>query len=722
MISGITTSFQSGRRATSDKFGFKKNKLIINYDPGVFESYQGTGVTINDISGNNNHGTIVGGPTYESGKFIWTSGDYIRTPDLSSWITAVNENHTLEIWCKPTGNGVVVTYAGQSDPTTGYHHSAIEIVNGQVEFGLWNGSGITSSGPTGSITMGQWHQLVLVYTGVSVKGFVDGVRVAKFNVAWDSPMNSSKSFHIAVGTSDITNQGDGTGFDGEIGLLRVYSRKMKKPDVVNNKKASEDNFQSATKIETFTSTGSTTWKAPKGVRQIEYLVVGGGGGAGNGYDNAGGGGGAGGMVLTGNLTIKPGKRYEISVGNGGAGGADVRANLAGASGESSVFGPITALGGGNGWGSRTGGTGSQAQEGSFAAPLGGYGHGGGGDGAGGGGSAGAGVAGGTSPGAGGAGTASDLTGTSIIYGAGGAGGYNGGPWNGANGTANTGNGGTGGSSPSSNSASGGSGGSGIVCIKYLYGALWNPASDITPAAWLDASDTSSYTLSSSTLNTVSDKAGNFTMSVDGTPTRITGDLNGLNVWDFSGSESLISSNSGPYASSGNHWAIGVFEWHATDSTKDTFWSADGTRTYAVSSGATNGWTGEIDYDGSNSIVSGTAKNDFTTSISSNTWVIVSVVFNKSGNQIFGRLNGTTRTSIDPYSTSMDTNCSDLRFMRNRSGQKLNGRMAEYFHVASTPGTGGTDITDVEKAEGYLAHKWGLTGSLPSNHPYKNYAP
>jgi hypothetical protein len=25
-------------------------------------------------------------------------------------------------------------------------------------------------------------------------------------------------------------------------------------------------------------------------------------------------------------------------------------------------------------------------------------------------------------------------------------------------------------------------------------------------------------------------------------------------------------------------------------------------------------------------------------------------------------------------------------------------------------------------EGYLAHKWGLTASLPANHPYKNIAP
>ena len=33
-----------------------------------------------------------------------------------------------------------------------------------------------------------------------------------------------------------------------------------------------------------------------------------------------------------------------------------------------------------------------------------------------------------------------------------------------------------------------------------------------------------------------------------------------------------------------------------------------------------------------------------------------------------------------------------------------------------------NIDDVIKAEGYLAHKWGLESSLPSDHVYKNSAP
>jgi hypothetical protein len=251
--------------------------------------------------------------------------------------------------------------------------------------------------------------------------------------------------------------------------------------------------------------------------------------------------------------------------------------------------------------------------------------------------------------------------------------------------------------------------------------LWSPASDITTAMWLDASDTTSYTLSGSTLNAVTDKAGNFTVSVDGSPTRISSSLNSLNVWDFDGNESLTT-NSGPWASSGNHWAIGVFQWHSTTSTKDSFWSADGSKTYAVSSSTIGTWDGEIDYDGSNSISSGLAKNIFTVGINSSTWTIVSTVFNKTGGRIIGRLNGTTRTGVDSYDSSMNTNATDVRMMRNRANVKLDGRMAEYFHVAGAPGTGGTDITDVEKAEGYIAHKWGLASSLPSSHPYKSVAP
>lgn len=222
-------------------------------------------------------------------------------------------------------------------------------------------------------------------------------------------------------------------------------------------------------LSTFTVVQTTNWTAPAGVTTVEYLVVGGGGGAGNAYDNAGGGGGGAGMVLIGNLAVTPGTTYTVVVGDGGVGGADARANNPGTAGEDSVFATITALGGGQGLGSRTGGTAGAAQISNTTAPTGGSGSGGGNGGKGGGGAVTAGSANsGATGGSGGAGTVSSITGSSVTYGVGGAGGGAGAPTtNGANGTVNRGNGGQGGKSGSSDSAQGGNGGSGIVVLKYL---------------------------------------------------------------------------------------------------------------------------------------------------------------------------------------------------------------------------------------------------------------
>ena len=267
--------------------------------------------------------------------------------------------------------------------------------------------------------------------------------------------------------------------------------------------------------------------------------------------------------------------------------------------------------------------------------------------------------------------------------------------------------------------------------RAIIGALWDPGIDLTPQLWIDASDTSSYVVGSgNNLSSVTDKAGNNTLGFSGTPQRASNALNMMPAFYANGSESIQTVDSNGDAAnstvtdgSGNHWAIGVVRFESTNASKDSFWSFNGVgRTYAYSSGASNNtWPGEIDYDGSNTISNGIAKNDFTVNIARYTFAIVSIIFNKSGNQIFGRINGTTRTDIDPYSNNISS-VAQARLFRNRGNIRLEGYIAEFFHVADVPGTGGTNISDVEKAEGYLAHKWGMNGLLPNSHPYKSSAP
>jgi hypothetical protein len=265
------------------------------------------------------------------------------------------------------------------------------------------------------------------------------------------------------------------------------------------------------------------------------------------------------------------------------------------------------------------------------------------------------------------------------------------------------------------------------------GGNWDPTDSITTSFHIDASDTSSYSLSGSNLSSVTDKAGNFTISVDGTPTRVSSALNSLPVWDFNGSESLITSDEQNVTDgSGNHWAIGVFLADNIDDNQDSFYSfenntvsASNKRDYAVSSSNASAFDGELDLDSlSSSRISSTIGNAqaFDSGVSLDAFHIVGTILNKTGNQISVRVDGANAfTPVNDYDNKMSQK-QDVRLMRNRANEKMDGRLAEFFVVGALPGTGGTDITEFQKAEGYLAHKWGLTGNLPSDHPFKNVSP
>jgi hypothetical protein len=207
--------------------------LLLHYNTFNTASYNGSGVTIIDISGNSRNGTITGSPTWTGNYFTFVD-DYITTPNLSSLITSANETHSVELWVYPTNNGVLVQYNNSTSPNTSYHHSAIEIVGGNLEVGFWNGGIVTSSGNIGAVSFNQWHQIVLTYNGSVCKGYIDGVYKGSVNVAWDSPMNSSMAFYMNFGFADSTSQGDGTNFDGRFGIMRVYNSALTDAQILSN--------------------------------------------------------------------------------------------------------------------------------------------------------------------------------------------------------------------------------------------------------------------------------------------------------------------------------------------------------------------------------------------------------------------------------------------------------------------------------------------------------
>jgi len=513
MFSSFSGSFRAGRRPKKKSAPAATSTIIFHYDVENSSSYGGSGTTLNDLTSNNLNATVVGAPTYNGSSFTLSASDYIQSPSLSAHISNTSEEHTIEMWVYPTGNGVLAQWNGTATPNSNYHFSVIEIVSGQVEFGLWNGSGITSTGATGSIAFNQWHHIALTYDGTTVRGYVNGSEVGTTNVSWDSPGDDGVNFYMNFGYRTITNQGDGSDFDGAVSIMKLYSGVRTPTEIQQSYDADIDRFDP-----------QTTWTA----------------------------------------------------------------------------------------------------------------------------------------------------------------------------------------------------------------------SDISTVAWIDASDSSNYQRSGTSLLSVTDKAGTYPIiEIGGNPNTNNTTLNGLNVFEFDGSGDYLQSGGTisqtykPQVSSGNHWAIGVFRYDGTNSNKDSLWSYETNgspkRDYAISSGtSSNSWEGELDLDGlSSNRISNTIGNLQVWNLLDLTryqYHIVVCWFNKTGNQIGVRVDGSNAFApVSDYTNSLQIN-QELRLMRNRASEELQGRLAEFFAVAGITGTSGTDISTLEKAEGYLAHKWGLTGSLPSTHPYKYVPP
>ena len=312
---------------------------------------------------------------------------------------------------------------------------------------------------------------------------------------------------LRLGTANDGNNGKILGTATAVVSNTTSSFTISATDGVNTASRAYSITVNAPSVQSYTSTGAFTFTVPSGVSSVDVLVVAGGGGGGT----RGGGGGAGGLIYRPGFPVTPGGSVPGSVGGGGAG--DPAYNQAsGTIGQDSVFGALTAKGGGfgaghaqtggtggsGGGGGRDGGPGKQGPANQPGQPgdSGTYGFGnpggtptgtGSADGGGGGGAGAPGANGvpdGTSMGSGrsgGIGKAYDISGSSIYYAGGGGagsgsspagtGGQGGGgqgstpsiPSSSSDATANRGGGG---GSTGDNPTRGGNGGSGIVIIKY----------------------------------------------------------------------------------------------------------------------------------------------------------------------------------------------------------------------------------------------------------------
>jgi len=205
--------------------------LILNLDAGDSSSYPGSGTTWTDLSGNNNNGTLVNGPTYSSddgGAIVFDGvNDVVTIPDDSAW--NIGSAKTWEMWINmnsvvnntlPFGKGAQWWFA------VGY--TALGGTSGQFQWIAYDGSWSTlNTGVT--ISTSTWYQLVTTWDGTYFRFYANG------NLEATSSDLSAKTWSDSAYSVDVGGFSGGSSYvSAKIPIIRIYDQTLSAPQVQQN--------------------------------------------------------------------------------------------------------------------------------------------------------------------------------------------------------------------------------------------------------------------------------------------------------------------------------------------------------------------------------------------------------------------------------------------------------------------------------------------------------
>lgn len=222
--------------------------LVLALDAANPLSYPGSGTTWNDLSGNGYSGTLVNGPTFNSGKggSIVFDGvdDYIGLSSLLSLLNGTTEA-TLCIWLKlisgsnPSGRAGIIQLSGynNSNGCLYYYTDALRVG------GIWLDTFRTDRVFTGDwqpiVDGTQWHNLVVSTTpGVNGwKMYLNGI--LRYSTTGQNTVSVDSSL---FGGFRLGQNSGGRDLWGNISICSIYNRNLSATEVLQNYNAIQTRF------------------------------------------------------------------------------------------------------------------------------------------------------------------------------------------------------------------------------------------------------------------------------------------------------------------------------------------------------------------------------------------------------------------------------------------------------------------------------------------------
>lgn len=242
MFSSFSGSFGFGRRRviTPVTPSIVTTGLILHLDAGDTDSYPGTGTTWSDLSAEGNDATL-NGPTFSNDSFDFDGVDDFVDAGAITAIGSASTEFSVELWFKPDAlESAALIQNGTNFNTNTYYlwqQSATELV-----FEVWGGSSFDAItfNTANDYATGTWYHLVGVWkTGERLKLYKNAD--ASANTPW---LTGSIQNSVVSGNTNtiIGKRGSGFFFDGNMPIVRLYTKALTQEEVQQNFDAEKSRF------------------------------------------------------------------------------------------------------------------------------------------------------------------------------------------------------------------------------------------------------------------------------------------------------------------------------------------------------------------------------------------------------------------------------------------------------------------------------------------------
>ncbi|RPJ38414.1 MAG: LamG domain-containing protein, partial [Planctomycetaceae bacterium] len=184
---------------------------------------------VQDSSGNGNHGTLSGGPTYDAvgriGAALYLDGvdDYVNCGNGAS--LNITDAVTLSVWVNPrdAGNAQHNDFVGKGDTSYAIKHNSTNV----LQFFIYDGTWYSVNGPVLTADFNNnWHHVAGTYDGTQLKLYVDGKLI---NGTLRKGVIASSTYNVNIGRN---SQNTDRLYNGQIDEVHIYRGALPKSEIV----------------------------------------------------------------------------------------------------------------------------------------------------------------------------------------------------------------------------------------------------------------------------------------------------------------------------------------------------------------------------------------------------------------------------------------------------------------------------------------------------------